>query len=358
LRNPNYAHGSRTSPAPALVATLLCLICAFLGLAAGRSDAGWTDMRRPAAKPAQAQTPLEQAGTASERAAAPAVALAAPSEGVVSNLGLLESMTRSAVDEIAGSLRLPPGTPVTILSSTWHEADWFVGNMLAEVLAGRGYPVKVREIARPPDDAGGQQQAGAPGSGRAVPAVTPPEGHEETPEGTVPADTTGAYADSVAAATADPIWGTPPRTTEETPVVPPTQRESGAAPDAGVSVEGPRVTLPAGELLDVRVLEFGIGYSDARRVLLLGPLRFTRIGGVYLQVNHVTGPGGELHQSVMAQRHQVDHLSGKEKALAEGASFPFTAPELKTPSLGRYIEPTVVVAIVSSLVYLFYTNQN
>ena len=61
---------------------------------------------------------------------------------------------------------------------------------------------------------------------------------------------------------------------------------------------------------------------------------------------------------VTAERHHWDRLSGRQRVLAEGASYPFTAPELKSPGLGRYVEPAVVVGIVGSLIYLFYTNQN
>jgi hypothetical protein len=117
-------------------------------------------------------------------------------------------------------------------------------------------------------------------------------------------------------------------------------------------------TLPAGEVLDLRLVEFGVSYSDVGRKMLFGPLRFTRVGGVYIQVTSLKGPEGELRQVLSAERHRIDRLSGSQRSLAEGASYPFNLPVLKSPGLGRYIEPTVVVGIVSSLVYLFYANQS
>ncbi|MFN8549403.1 MAG: hypothetical protein U0527_15880 [Candidatus Eisenbacteria bacterium] len=61
---------------------------------------------------------------------------------------------------------------------------------------------------------------------------------------------------------------------------------------------------------------------------------------------------------VSVERHEVDRLAGWQKVLAEGATYPFTKPELQSPSVGRYVEPAVVVGIVTSLIYLFYQNQN
>jgi hypothetical protein len=69
--------------------------------------------------------------------------------------------------------------------------------------------------------------------------------------------------------------------------------------------------------------------------MLFGPLRFTRVGGVTLQVSQMLGPAGQLRRVVMTERHQVDRLTGSDRILAEGASYPFTAPGLKAPSIGR-----------------------
>jgi hypothetical protein len=372
LKNPAFTAIPKMSgmPSACLPAMAVCCLALALLIPWGHAPrAGWKDEPQAATKDTSGELLAASKGDpASDRT--PTQVERSANQGVVSNLGLLESLTRSAVSEIADSLRLPPGTPITVVSTTWHEANWFVGNMLARVLADRGYPVRVREVATPPADANGQTPSGAQGTNtpagqpaQSAPA-TPPAAQTGAPANTgaetgkALGDTTGAYADSVAKANADPLWGTPEGTTQEAGGSSQTPADIAKETTAHAGAGASRTSLPEGESLDVRVLEFGIDYSDARRVLLLGPVRFTRVGGVYLQVNHLRGPQGDLEKSVMAQRHQVDHLSGSQKALAEGASFPFTPPELKSPSLGRYIEPTVVVAIVSSLVYLFYTNQN
>ncbi len=111
-------------------------------------------------------------------------------------------------------------------------------------------------------------------------------------------------------------------------------------------------------MIDVDVLEFGVTYADASRRMLFGPLRFWRVAGTYVQFSHLKGPEGTLKRVVSVERHAVDHLTGSQKILAEGATYPFQRPALMPPSLGRYVEPAVVVGIVTSLIYLFYQNQN
>lgn len=338
-----------------------------------------------------------------------------PERGVFySNLGLLESISREAANAIADSLTLPPGSAVTLLSRTPHEANWFVGNLLAEILAGRGYRVRISDWGPAPAaaaqaDAGtsstpstaqqpgpknpnkpkkGNQAVGAGGNA----AAKEPAG---AGDGKAVADTSAARPDSAqaksasvkgSAARADSAQATPgpvkesaarpdsaqakPGSTQgsvagkppaggEPPVSPPV---APSAPAQSSPVEqAPRVApgeLPSGNVLDLRVVEFGVGYSDVGRKLLFGPVRFTRVGGVYVQVSSLVGPDGGLNQVLSAERHRVDRLSGSQRSLAEGASYPFSVPELRSPGLGRYIEPTVVVGIVGSLVYLFYANQS
>jgi hypothetical protein len=278
-----------------------------------------------------------------------------------SNLGLLDELTRETVIQLADSLQLSPGEPVTIYSSTWHEANWFIGSMLAQVLAGKGYEVHILEVAMPP--AGGGQENGKT---RMQAANQGAEAQEQTqqeqPSGgelneAAQGDTTGAYADSVAAAEDESLFKT-----EKKPDTPAVQKQAAPHPAAEPVREEHAAfkpgAYPKGQVLDLRVLEFGVTYCDINRVMLFGPVRFTRIGGVYVEVSQLKGPSGSLADVVTAERHKVDRLSGAQRSMAEGASYPFSAPEMKAPSLGRYIEPTVVVAIVSSLVYLFYKNQH
>ena len=307
--------------------------------------------------------------------------------GFYSNLGLLETISREAANAIADSLTLPPGTAVTLYSSTPHDANWFVGTVFGEILAKRGYKVRILDWEPAPAHADSSSQSSPssptlahpnrphPGGeqnpqGQGAPLAESDEGGDGTGDGTTPADTTVANPDSVRAA-ADSIrggaegepsdktspgekrrHGGQPAASQPQPTGSTGTPASGQAPAAALRV------LPPGEVLDLRVVEFGVSYADVGRKLLFGPVRFTRVAGVYLQVSSRKEPEGELRQVLSAERHSVDRLTGSQRALAEGASYPFRIPELHAPGLGRYIEPTVVVGIVSSLVYLFYANQS
>jgi hypothetical protein len=395
-----------------------------------RSRQTWSPLAGPAvgalaamlllatALPAVSQPPGGQ-GSAANRGATGTPATSAPPArgggGFYSNLGLLESISREAANAIADSLTLPAGSTVTLLARTPHEANWFVGNLLAQVLAERGYKVRVSDWSPAPPAGGGAAAGAAAGAagGAATGSPTPQQGapsRPRKPKANQPSDPAGsastkepagagagnassdstlvlhekAGADSTEAgrtkAAADSTGanpdsvrargrlaqgrgaGTPPAETPPAGVPAATQPGTPAPSAQSLAIEqAPPVAegeFPAGNVLDLRVVEFGVGYSDIGRKLLFGPVHFTRVGGVYLQVSSLQGPEGDLRQVLSAERHRVDRLSGSQRSLAEGASYPFNVPELKTPGLGRYIEPTVVVGIVASLVYLFYANQS
>ncbi|MDM7916674.1 MAG: hypothetical protein QUU85_15630, partial [Candidatus Eisenbacteria bacterium] len=130
----------------------------------------------------------------------------------------------------------------------------------------------------------------------------------------------------------------------------------GAAPAQPAQ---PVVVYPEGPVIEFKVLEFGVDYPTfRRRFLLFGDATVHRIGGVYITASRIDGPEGKILDVASGQSHFEDRLSGRSRMLAEGANYPFAKPEVPPLRLGRYVEPLAVVAIVSSLVYLFYQNQN
>ncbi len=371
-------------------AAVLALTLAIPAPASGQSPGGWKGSlpKRDIPQREQAGRGLATNGTAES-------ALRGSREpersGFYSNLGLLDTISREAVNAIADSLALPPGSAVTLYASTPHDANWFVGTVFSEILAERGYKIRVLDwgpapargdsaIEPPPPSPAPVRPSRPRQSGEQNPQGqgAPPTGSEAgsdstkggNKDGAASADTTASNPDS-ARAEADSVRGGPDG--EPPDQTSPSEKGQGGEPPASLQEQptGSAVTpapgqfsaaalraLPAGEVLDLRVVEFGVSYADVGRKLLFGPLRFTRVAGIYLQVSSRKEPEGELRQVLSAERHRVDRLSGTQRTLAEGASYPFRIPELKVPGLGRYIEPTVVVGIVSSLVYLFYANQS
>ena len=112
-------------------------------------------------------------------------------------------------------------------------------------------------------------------------------------------------------------------------------------------------------VLEYRILEFGVTYPILkRRFLLFGDASVRRLGGLYITASRIQGPDGTILKVAKAQSHQEDYLSSRARVRSEGASYPFTKPVVPPANVGRYFEPVAVVGIITSLVYLFYQNQN
>lgn len=270
-------------------------------------------------------------------------------EVLISNLSLLEQLSRGVADEICTTLEVDPSTPITIISTTPHEGNAFVKRILAETLAARGYHVTVARSAGEIDTVSAPAAAGTPGAST-PPGRTPPRppGSPAT-SASAPDDTTKALANG----------GVPPEKVAAEPVG---SISTGGGPARPFQVTGggtlPLGAYPDGVTLDLQLLEFGVQYSEVGRRFLVGPVSFTRVAGVYAQVSALDGPRGELRDVHTAQRHHWDRVAGRQRVLAEGVAYPYSRPELNAPGLGNYVEPAVVVGIVGSLIYLFYANQN
>jgi hypothetical protein len=160
------------------------------------------------------------------------------------------------------------------------------------------------------------------------------------------------------------LWGMPEDTLAADDGAPDDEAEEGqdGQPEGQAPTQqlvGAGRVYPPGTILEFQILEFGVMYPHVkRRLLVLGTASIGRLAGVYLQVRQIEGPGGEIVQVASGRSHHQDRLSGRSRILAEGATYPFTKPELPPGRIGKLAEPIVVMGIVGSLVYLFYQNQN
>jgi hypothetical protein len=307
----------------------------------------------------------------------------------------MDLMTARAVSEVLDSLSLPSDEPVFILSTGYNEGNDFVADAFARELARRGFQVrKAQEVEAAPSG----QVSAPPTGGRQAPPPTPreqveqeetiasedlleseeesedPFAAEETPVDPFAPDTTESEADD------DSLFWPEPDTTDVADslaqgVLPdgtsPADSAQTGSPDTGVSdalgsprtepIETPPAgpSYPEGTILEFRVLEFGISYPQVkRRFFVFGTSAVRRVAGVYLQASHIVGPDGDILDVASGQSHREDFLKGSARALAEGASYPFTQPEVVPTRAGKLVEPIVVTGIIASLVYLFYQNQN
>ncbi len=242
-------------------------------------------------------------------------------EPILSNLSLLDQLTQGAVEEVVSELDLDRGQPVTLLSRTPHEGNFFIRERLATALADAGYDVVTVNTAAEADTVQAE-------------AAKPRRAGQSTGSG---AAGNGAAEDSLATLAL------------EEPPAPVPVSTGRTLPDG---------RYPDGTILDIEVLEFGVRYSEVSRKYLLGPVEFTRVAGVYVKVTELEGERGLVRDMATAERHHWDRVSGRERLLAEGSEYPFRRPDLNAPGLGTYVEPALVVAVVGSLIFLFYENQN
>ncbi len=316
--------------------------------------------------------------------------------GFMTNIALLDHLTRQAVESLLDSLAFDPGESISIVQSGGSEGDAFVTEAIARSLARRGFTVHLTEM--PPAPAPAESPRGS-----SSPEGTEEEGQPEK-EPQLPdfeillSDSAKAYQDSVAQGLIDttaigfddlldrgdedqstqvPGAGTESSagSTEE-----PAELESSDEPEGeesdttGIGAEAPagvavpatparpvpvRKIYPDGAVLEFRLLEFGVTYPSVKRKLLFfGKGSVNRLAGVYIHASSIEGPEGKILGVASGQAHWQDRLDGSSRALAEGAAYPFAKPTIPASNLGRVVEPIAVVAIISSLVYLFYQNQN
>lgn len=307
--------------------------------------------------------------------------------GTLTNLALMDQLTREAAVAVADSIGLAPGAVVTLMPAAGHEASEFVGEALANEFARRGIKTRiavagaaVEEPARTQPRQGGaqneersgavQDERSAPEEGRSDGASTGSAGSLDpgstlgfgADADTAKADTTGFWA-------ADSLEQARERARREREEAREEATDGGgsagaagteSATESSGTSRPPQVkAYPDGLVVEYRVLEFGVTYpSFKRRFIVFGDPSVRRLGGVYIQANKIEGPSGTIMGTYTGQSHYEDRLSARSRALAEGASYPFAKPAVPPSSITRIVEPVVVVAIVSSLVYLFYQNQN
>jgi hypothetical protein len=311
--------------------------------------------------------------------------------GFLTNLGLLNRLTEEAVSALIDSLAFLPGEKITVVTAAYSEGNDFIAEALARELSGRGVEVRLATESAP------------------APAPEQPPAADRVPP--VLSDTTkaGSRADTLSAVIGAALTEVNPDSSAVSPEsIPPAKDEAGGAAakdetdkalmekekqeaekreadkqeaekkeaaggeagngEAAGAQEGQAVVkktppttkaYPAGTVLEYRVLEFGISYPFLKRkYFIAGDASVRRLAGVFLVGSRIQGPDGTVLKVAKAQSHQEDMLPSRARVRAEGATYPFTKPVVPPANVGKYIEPIAVVGIITSLVYLFYQNQN
>jgi hypothetical protein len=236
-------------------------------------------------------------------AAAPGRAGADPAP-VAKDIEFLGTAAREAVESALADVPLDDGAFVILRPAGEHRGNWFIEESLIEALRSRGVSVRLGAAVLP---ASGDSAAAAGTAG----------GGPATPLGLAEAsETTGA--------------------------------------DIGGAPSGPTT-------LEFRVLEISLQYAGGERRFFVGSRRVDREAYALLRARLLRGSTmPEALWVGTGESRLKDRIRGEQMREVAGdpSNYPCPFPVLKPRGIGRLVEPVVVTAIVSGLVYLFYTNQN
>jgi len=222
---------------------------------------------------------------------------AARADRLVSNSQLLSRAVRGALDSLLASVPAPNLESVVILPAAGQKPEWALENEIAGLLQKRA---KRLTFHGPLTDTTGAETA---------------------------SDTGKAEGDSAAA--------------------PPPRR----------SAADRRPLDPTANQLEYRVAALEVTYPDVHRTSLLGAGEVDRVANVSVGLR-LLSPDGRLLWSRHARGQAEDRVPEGRLHEVEDRLYMVPVPTLPDRSLMRYVEPAIVVGLVTGLVYLFYTNRN
>ena len=133
------------------------------------------------------------------------------------------------------------------------------------------------------------------------------------------------------------------------------QLAAGARPAA--SIVDKRPLDPEAAVLEYRVATLGVTYTDVHKARIFGASEVERSAQASLAARLLSPQGGLVwtgHGSgAVLDRVPQDMLPSLEDNL-----YQFHPPTLPSGDITKFLEPAIVVALVSGLVFLFYTNRN
>jgi len=139
----------------------------------------------------------------------------------------------------------------------------------------------------------------------------------------------------------------------------PAPADTGAAQQARprASVVDHRPIDPEAALLEYRVATLGVTYTDVHKARIFGASEVERSAQVSLAAR-LLGPDGRMLWSGRAVSVSRDRVPQDDLPEVEDNLYSFARPTLPSADITRILEPAIVVALVSGLVFLFYTNRN
>ena len=113
-----------------------------------------------------------------------------------------------------------------------------------------------------------------------------------------------------------------------------------------------------GTVLEYNVLDLRIAYTGTDRSALGLKKEIERYGICVIASRLVDAETGEELANTQQEVLLSDRFPYDLKNMVKSDRYPFTAPELSERSWSKSIEPIVVTAMISGLIYLFFSNQS
>lgn len=106
-----------------------------------------------------------------------------------------------------------------------------------------------------------------------------------------------------------------------------------------------------------RIIQLKLTYPQVKSKGLFGKKLVTRESELNLSFRLIDKNSGKILWTKRKNHSSSDVISKNRISLLKNEQYPFLSPELPQGNTRKYIEPTLVAAVVGSLVYLFFASR-
>lgn len=133
-----------------------------------------------------------------------------------------------------------------------------------------------------------------------------------------------------------------------------------ASRDFGVALAGPELeSKGSGSFWDLgyRIIELRLKYPQVKSKGLFGKKSVTRESNLNLSFRLTEKDTGRILWTKTKGRIRTDQIPKETIPAVENEQYAFLCPRLPQSTISKYVEPTLVAAVVGGLVYLFFASR-
>jgi len=109
--------------------------------------------------------------------------------------------------------------------------------------------------------------------------------------------------------------------------------------------------------LGYRIIELRLEYPEVKSKGLFGKKSVTRESNLNLSFRLMEKDTGRILWTKTKGRIRTDQIPKKTIPAVENEQYAFLCPRLPQSTISKYVEPTLVAAVVGGLVYLFFASR-